>query len=127
MTDHFGHIPREVKDIIEESNEWKAYQDLLLKVEQSPNAGPPGRESPSASTELVPADKKRRFLEPKPELLKDKEIVNKRQAATALGVTLRTLDRYVADKLLTPVGDYARRRFKTKDLLSFMVRRKKDR
>jgi len=68
----------------------------------------------------------RRFSEPNLELLRHSETVNKKQAADALGVSLRTLDRYVADKRLTPAGGYSRRRFKTKDLLNFIGRKQQD-
>jgi hypothetical protein len=93
---------------------------------QWPNQIVPVPTSDVAQPDTSEGKHPRRFKEPKPELLKNVETVNKSQAAEALGVSKRTLDRYVADNLLTPVGDYARRRFKTKDLISFMTKRKKD-
>lgn len=41
MTTDFGDIRHEVVSIIEQSEEWKAYQDLLLKVEHAPESGSP--------------------------------------------------------------------------------------
>jgi len=70
--------------------------------------------------------RRRVSVEPRPELLETAETLNKTQAAQALGISVRTLDRYVADGLLSPVGSYLRRRFKTRDLRSFMTRRNKD-
>ncbi len=68
----------------------------------------------------------RQYREPKPELLRNLETVNKAQAAAALGVSPRQVDRYVRDKALNPVGGFGRRRFKTKDLLSFITKKDRD-
>jgi len=66
------------------------------------------------------AKKARTILEPKPELLKDVESVSRLRAASALGISPRTLDRYAQRQLLTPIGPVGRKRFKTRDLIKFM-------
>jgi hypothetical protein len=126
MTSDFGYVHREVTDIVEESGEWKAYQDLLLKLE-SPAPLEPFPASGQAEEPAKPVSARpRHYPEPKMDLLKTETLLNKQQAAAALGVSVRTLDRYVADNRLTPSGDYAHRRFKTKDLRSFLSRKDSD-
>jgi hypothetical protein len=68
----------------------------------------------------------RHFKEAKPELLKDKEIVSRRIAAEALGLTERTLDRRVAEGSLTPIGEGHYKRFKTRDILRILHQKKSD-
>ena len=72
----------------------------------------------------TPRKTKRQIREPNPELLKDAETVNRKQAAIALGVTERTLDRLVADRTLHPVGPFRSKRYKTKELLRLLNQKK---
>ncbi|HLN01085.1 MAG TPA: helix-turn-helix domain-containing protein [Bryobacteraceae bacterium] len=70
---------------------------------------------------------KRALPEPKPELLGNPDATLSRlRAAEALGITPRTLDRWIADGKLTPVGIGARKRFKTKDLKRVLDQRTLD-
>jgi hypothetical protein len=74
--------------------------------------------------------KRRRFLEPNLELLKnpDDSTLNRPNTAEALGITPRTLDRWITDERITPVGPSNRKRFKVKDikrLLNQKVSRKR--
>jgi len=72
-------------------------------------------------TSVAPEKKLRQFKEPNHDLLKNQDAtLNRKNAADALGVTARTLDRWVKDTVLTPVGHGARKRFKTKDLLRLL-------
>ena len=77
--------------------------------------------------QTVTPKKTRHFREPNTSLLRNHDAtLNRKNAAEALGVSPRQLDRYVADKDLTPVGGFGRRRFKTQDLLTFIAKRKRD-
>jgi hypothetical protein len=59
----------------------------------------------------------RTFREPDAELLKNPDAtLNRKNAAQALGISERTLDRWVKDTILTPTGHGYRKRFKVKDL-----------
>jgi hypothetical protein len=63
------------------------------------------------------ASRHRTQLEPKPEKLSNIDSTLSRiGAADALGITPRTLDRWVRDKKLTPVGFGHSKRFKARDL-----------
>jgi hypothetical protein len=80
-----------------------------------------GKIGPSADRLPATAIKtKRQRREPNSELLKNIETVNRKQAAVALGVAERTLDRMVADKRLHPIGAFRSKRFKTNELLRFL-------
>lgn len=87
------------------------------------------RQKPQQPT-LPPADhqgkKPRRSLEPNSQLLKLDQTLNRNQAAEALGTTPRTLDRWVKDRKLTPVGSGGRKRFKTSELRRFLNARFRD-
>jgi excisionase family DNA binding protein len=75
----------------------------------------------------IPGNKTRRFREPNLELLKNPDAtLNRKNAAEALGVTERTLDRWITDKELIPVGPGSRKRFKTKDLLRLLNQNRRD-
>ena len=71
-----------------------------------------------------PLGKPRLVREPNPDMLKGKDIVSRKQAAEALGVTTRTIDRFVEDRKLNPTGGWGSKRFKTQELLDFMNRKK---
>jgi len=73
-----------------------------------------------------PPKRSRKILEPQPHLLKDRDIVNKRQAASSIGVSMRTLDRYIKDGQIVPIGGFGHKRFKTKDLVSFSTKKNRD-
>jgi hypothetical protein len=91
----------------EDSAEWKQFEDELLK-----SAEPPPTQSPTPG-----AKKPRQSLEPRPELLVIPDAsLSRLRAAEALGITPRTLDRWVKDRKLTPFGAGIRNRFKAKDL-----------
>lgn len=63
------------------------------------------------------AKSQRKTLEPRPDLLTNLDAnINRLKAAQVLGITPRTIDRWVVDGKLTPVGPGTRKRFKGKDL-----------
>jgi hypothetical protein len=129
----FEQIMAQAREAIEQSSKLLAgAQGERVQSEPVPRAPPPnevvqpkhkmqdavsdGRE---ASTP-APRKRTRHFREPNLELLKNQEgTLNRKNAAEALGVTERTLDRWVADKQIIPVGPGFRKRFKNKDLLRF--------
>jgi len=120
-------LRRSIGSQVEDTDNWVAIQARLKQaVESQPNPRVPRTELQTEVLPTSPAKRSRLVLVPNPHLLKDKEIVEKGTAARALGVSVRTLDRYVEDKRLTPLAAYSRRRFKTKDLLAFMSRKEKD-
>jgi excisionase family DNA binding protein len=64
-----------------------------------------------------PPTRNRRTLEPRPDLLTNLDGTSSRlKAAQILGITPRTLDRWVHDKKLTPVITGSHKRFRNKDL-----------
>jgi hypothetical protein len=68
--------------------------------------------------------KARTFREPKPELLGNLDATLSRlKSAEALGIAPRTIDRWVGEQKLTPVGIGLRKRFKTKDLKRLLDQR----
>lgn len=145
-----GSIHLKVLHEFKTSSEWRAYEQERLEVAElqsvdnkakgfdlvrraaqqlSParwNAIEPPEDLVTVhpSTLGNPTSEKRHFREPNLELLKNTEAtLNRKNAAEALGTTERTLDRWVADNKLTPVGPESRKRFKTKDLLRFLNRK----
>jgi hypothetical protein len=116
MTGQLGGFVPGVKDVIEESPDWRAYQDLLLALSH------PSDSSADAPTESSASKPVRRFREPNLELLKSKETVNRIEAADGLGLSLRQFDRWVKDEdnRITALGVGARKRFKTKELLRLL-------
>jgi excisionase family DNA binding protein len=68
----------------------------------------------------------RQVREPNPNVLKGKNTINGKQAAEALGITERTLNRWIADTTLTPIRIGGRNRFDTKDLLRILNNKKQD-
>jgi len=70
--------------------------------------------------------KAKRILEPNPQLLENNETLNRLQAAKALGVHTRTLDRWIKDGKLTPIGGAGHKRFRTKELRKFLNQKPQD-
>jgi hypothetical protein len=64
--------------------------------------------------------------DPNPDLLKTAETLNRKKAAIALGISERTLDRWIADGKVMPLGAGTRKRFKSKDLLKLLNKTKTD-
>ncbi|HEV3330163.1 MAG TPA: helix-turn-helix domain-containing protein [Bryobacteraceae bacterium] len=102
--------------LIGRSYHWKAE---VMKREREAKAA---NQSPHPAIIAAPspspkAPKGRDIPDPKPELLRNPDATLSRlKAAEALGIATRTLDRWVADRKLTPIGFGARKRFKVKDL-----------
>jgi len=71
----------------------------------------------------------RKTAEPRPDLLPNNlEVsVNRIKSAQILGITTRTLDRWVADGTLTPIGSGSRKRLKAKDLKRLLDKKQLDR
>ena len=96
----------------------KGYK-VLIPHAMSPPVALPGP--------TLPLKKPRHFREPNLELLKNQEAtLNRKNSAQAIGVSERTLDRLVADKILIPIGPGFTKRFKNKDLLKYFNKRKAD-
>ena len=90
--------------------------------------GQPGPSSnrPISQREEHHAKASRKIREPNPDILKNKETVNHREAAEALGIDPRTVNRWIADKILTPTHVAGRNRFKSRDLLRIINQTKLD-
>jgi len=120
-------IAAEFWDLFERTDEWKWYQDELLKIAEI--QAEPGSVAvtgaPVALPEpVLPPSKTRHFREPNYELLRNPEAsLNRKNAAEALGITERTLDRWTEDRKLTPIGLGERKRYKVKDLLRLAGRK----
>ena len=104
-------IKPDVVRLLKRTTEYEAYDAEAYEVAMLQSSVTDAKKRPASS-------------EPHPELLENVETLNKAQAASALGVSIRTLDRYVEDRRLTPTGSYPRKRFKTQDLKKFLTRRK---
>lgn len=76
-------------------------------------------EAPAVTAPPAPA-RAREPREPNPALLENRDTVNHKIAALALGISGRTLDRWIADGKLTATGPSTRKRFKSKDLLKIL-------
>jgi excisionase family DNA binding protein len=84
------------------------------------------KERPRQPPEPTPKTQ-RKIAEPRPDLLANLDITLSRlKAAEALGISPRTLDRWVADQRLTPIGTGHRKRFKAKDLKRLIEQRNLD-
>jgi hypothetical protein len=70
--------------------------------------------------------KAKQIPEPNPQLLENNETLNRLQAAKALGVHTRTLDRWIKGGKLTPIGASGRKRIKTKELRKFLDQKPQD-
>jgi hypothetical protein len=69
----------------------------------------------------------RKVLEPRPDLLTDLDAsANRLKAAQILGITPRTLDRWTADRRLTPIGSTPHKRFRNRDLKRILDQKKLD-
>jgi len=131
---------------LEKSDGWTKYRSLLLEVadkqakggiENRTNGPYPwmapvperlGTADAQRATGASPEPRQKRprtFLEPNPTILSGRETVNRKQAAAALGLTLRSIDRLVQDGVLRPTGAWGHKRFTTKDILSFMRSKEK--
>jgi hypothetical protein len=118
-----GKVLPEIWEGFRASKTWRKYQDELEQVAarqaHDPERGrlavisrdwnyPIAGEQPSV-------ERKRR--EPRPELLANPEATLSRlKASEALGITPRTLDRWIKDGKLTTTGLGAQKRLRTKDL-----------
>jgi excisionase family DNA binding protein len=112
----------EVKDSVE----WRKLQEELRRVASKLQQDPSPSAMGTATNETgLPVRKARHYGEPNPEILKGKDTVNRKQAAEAMGVTERTIDRWIKDTQLTPTRIGARIRLKTKELLR-LLRGQKD-
>lgn len=115
--------------LVGRTSHWKSV--AIKRVREFENAErettSPIKQPASASAAVPPSleKKARHFLEPNLSLLKNEEAtLMRKQAAEALGVTERTLDRWVEKDKLSPVGP--RKRFKTKDLLRLLNKKTRD-
>jgi helix-turn-helix protein len=100
-----GLAEQEARDVITQK----------LKIYRDTQSQPPPRNP-----------KPKRAFDPNPQLLEKTETLNRAQTARALGVSTRTLDRYVKDRKLTPMGGGGRKRFKTSDVRKFINQKSKD-
>lgn len=135
---HFAHAgsvtPTEMVRL-QERPEWREYQEELLRVSQAQSTKIRHPQSPISEEDLITifdglsqelesrgikaasTKKPRRSLDPNPSLLNNPELsLTRIRAAEALGITPRTVDRWIEDGKLTPIGPKGRRRFKAKDL-----------
>ena len=111
---HPVHI--QIDKVTKRARRWivEAYRRLAILIKNNP----PQLE---ASTPNVSRRKK---LEPKPEKLANLDgTLNRVGAADALGITPRTLDRWVKDRKLAPVGHGHSKRLKARDLKKLLDQR----
>jgi excisionase family DNA binding protein len=131
MLSHFNaSVLASFQAVIELTDEWKCYQEELLEVARlqqievqapKPSNLDHSHYQPKQQTTVT-----RKIREPNPEILKNKETVNHREAAEALGIVPRTLNRWIADGTLTPTRVASRNRFKSKDLQKVINQNKRD-
>jgi hypothetical protein len=121
----------QAKLVIEASGEWSKLQAEMKRVAEARGLQQPLPETERAAIQLEPPPvnqtkpvrRAKQIRVPKPELLAHTETVNRKVAADALGVTVRTIDRHIGDGKLVPVGAIGRKRLKTKDLLNILNRK----
>jgi hypothetical protein len=107
---------------IKDSEEWRKLHIELRRVALRLQEVPPARLEEIAIAQptkplTIPATKARQVRDPKPELLANLDTTLSRlRSAEALGISRRTLDRWVLNHKLKPVGLGHRKRFRTKDL-----------
>jgi hypothetical protein len=89
----------------------------------TPHPQPQQQAEPIEELQVTPKGS-RRSKDPNPQVLEGRETVTRKEAADALGVTTRTIDRFVEDNKLHPSGAWGRKRFTTKELREFMNRKK---
>jgi hypothetical protein len=127
-----GYITSEAQALFEKTDEWKHYQDELLDVARIQRTQPPSRSGNEVAALPPDGDLKnqkpqRTFREPNTALLKNQDAtLNRKSAAEALGISERTLDRWVDAEKLTPIGLGSRKRFKTKELLRALNQNNRD-
>jgi transposase InsO family protein len=115
----FEEVMERAREAIEGADKLLA-ERAKLRRGQPPN-GPPAVSELSVQEPAAGSGKTgkapRRLLEPRPDLLTNPDATLSRfRAADALGITPRTLDRWVTDGKLTRVGAGLRKRFKVKEL-----------
>lgn len=120
---NINNIAESVKGLPQWETLLQKLKDTALSVVLSPSRGSPD----TAVDDAPPAKKLRQYQEPKPELLKDPDAsLGRLRAAEALGITPRTIDRWINDKKLTPIGSGSRKRFKAKDLKKLLDQKNLD-
>jgi len=86
-----------------------------------------GQQSGEISKDPSKAKTQRTIGEPRPDLLANLDVtLSRMKAAEALGISPRTLDRWVTDNKLTATGLGHRKRFKAKDLKRLLDQRMLD-
>jgi len=107
---------------------WKALQGRVRhwQKESYKQLIPPAQDNnPAAEAQSTVPIRKRQIREPKPELLKNPDAtLGRKKSAEALGISERTLDRWVGDDVLVPVYRGSQKRFKTQDLLRIQTQKK---
>jgi hypothetical protein len=121
----FANFEDRTKRRIKESPEWTEYQKAMARALSSNEPlRNPTLELPQRAQTL--GKRPRHFREPNLELLKNPEAtLNRKNAADALGVAERTLDRWTGKEII-PVGAGSRKRFRTKDLLRLLNQKHRD-
>jgi excisionase family DNA binding protein len=111
-----GSILPEIQAAFETFPEWKEYQDNLLKLaDQHRSPAPPEASSTNQQGDSTKR-KKRRLLVPDLSLLEKRTLLNRQEAALALGISERTLDRWIDEGKLSPQRAGHRISFKVVDL-----------
>jgi hypothetical protein len=111
----FDNFEEQLKRLIRSSPEWVGFQRSLADA-LSYDPPPPATDLPVLAANQSP-QKTRHLKEPNAALLQDPDAsLNRLKACEALGITSRTLDRWVADGKLTPIGLGARKRFRVKEV-----------
>lgn len=128
-------IKSEILATLKQEPQWKQYEEELLEVSEIQGVGIETEHGSRLTDKLTtsetidtgqePTKTPREHRDAKPEVLSGKAIVSRKLAAEALGVTVRTIDRLVADKKLRPTGDWGRKRFSVQELMDFITRKTK--
>lgn len=131
-------IKSEILATFKQEPQWKQYEEELLEVSEIQGVGVETEhrsrlvptDGSSASKTNIGAGREstktaRKHKDAKPEVLSGKAVVSRKLAAEALGVTVRTIGRLVADKKLRPTGDWGRKRFSVQELMDFITRKQK--
>jgi len=105
-----GFREKVAADLLGRLHHWKSKAMERARQFQQPEA------AKQAEPSNVRPKQTRHSREPNLELLKKAETLSRNLAAEALGVTVRTIDRWMADGKLDSVGAGSRTRLKTKDL-----------
>lgn len=103
---------------------WRSLIDLVITMKANELRGIWGMSVPRVPAR---AQSPRVTLDPKPELLKNPNArLNRQRAAEALGITVRTLSRWVSDGIVAPVGVGRQKRFKASDLAALVNQKRRD-